>query len=85
MILKYFSLLPLLIIFSISCTSANDEVLIEAPTTTTEAPTTTTEAPTTTTTSQPVETTTTYQPLKEGEEFELILELCDLASNSVQC
>ena len=85
MILKYFSLLLLLIIFSISCTSPNNEVPIEAPTTTTEEPTTTTEEPTTTTTSQPVETTTTYQPPNEGEEFELILELCGLASNSVQC
>ena len=83
--LKYFSLLLLLIIFSITCTSPNNEVPIEAPTTTTEEPTTTTEEPPTPTTSQPVETTTTFQPPNEGEEFELLLELCGLASNFVQC
>ena len=83
---KHTSLLSLLLIFSVitsACASTSQTSEIEKPYSATTAVTASTPSTTTTT------TTTTSAPVflipSEDESFEKVAELCDLASNSLEC
>jgi len=78
--MEKFLVVVCLLLSASACSDASETVAL----TTTQVPVTTTVAPITT---QPPATTTlpSFELPSEGEDFDSVIELCSLASNSLQC